>query len=225
MSSPTATASSSLVAQGFHFTFSTEISVLDPGAAGNCSLHLVHVLPRDVYADPYELSQRPGYAASLNAPVDLELPVAAVAPADTILTLEVTAPPFRGAHAVSVDVPLHARYGAPAASQPGYHTIALPSPRAFWACPRPAGAPAALPAALAPFLPPGAYATSDVMLIPQASPEMHELRIPVGRLDDLAIVDVGTAGVMLLMFVYLATVSVRAARRLHARPATDSKKE
>lgn len=44
--------------------------------------------------------------------------------------------------------------------------------------------------------------------------------IPVGVLDDLAWVDVGTAVVMVAMFFYLLHASLRTARRLSSRAST-----
>ena len=44
--------------------------------------------------------------------------------------------------------------------------------------------------------------------------------IPVGKLEDLAWVDVGTAAIMIAMFFYLLTASIRTARRLSSRASS-----
>lgn len=65
------------------------------------------------------------------------------------------------------------------------------------------------------------WPTSPLSLIPDiAANEPLDVVIPVGALDDLAWVDVGTAAVMLAMFFYLFHASVRTARRLSSRAST-----
>ena len=127
--------SSSLNAQGFHFTLTTRLTPRAYPPAANCTLHLLHVLPPDVYADQYELAQRPGLSAeSLTGASDLELPVGAVDEGGSVLLLEVREGVGEDGELV-VDVPLHARYGRPNLAG-GYHTIQLERPTGFWACPQ-----------------------------------------------------------------------------------------
>lgn len=136
MAAPTSTPhlSSSLTAQGFHFTLTTRLSPHARAPAANCTLHLLHVLPPDVYADRYELAQRPGLSAeSLTGESDLELPVGAVGEGGSALLLEVREGTREDGELV-VDMPLHARYGRPSEGG-GYHTIRLERPAGFWACP------------------------------------------------------------------------------------------
>ncbi|CCM05331.1 uncharacterized protein FIBRA_07545 [Fibroporia radiculosa] len=211
---PAASLSSSLSAQGFHFTYSTRVHVEDVSAVANCSLHIVHVLPPDVYADQYELALRPGYASSLRGTSDLERPVAAVDKNGSVLLIDVEIVEDTR-YEYTVDIPLHARYGHPAEeSGRPYHTIILPPPLGFWACPtselsRP------FPEQLVPHVSPDAFAFSSISLIPHTpSDERAEVTIPVGKLGDLAMVDIGTAAVMLIMFSYIVVVSIRTARRL-----------
>ena len=49
--------------------------------------------------------------------------------------------------------------------------------------------------------------------------ERLEVIVPVGKLSDLAWVDVGTAVVMIAMFFYLLVTSIRTARRLFSIPS------
>lgn len=76
----------------------------------------------------------------------------------------------------------------------------------------------ALPAELVPHILPDAFSTSLLSVIPHTTTSEHiDITVPLGKLGDLAVVDVGTAAVMLLMFFYLAVASSMTARRLHAR--------
>lgn len=127
--------SSSLTAQGFHFTVTTRLAPHPHAPAENCTLRLLHALPPDVYADRYELAQRPGLSASsLTGASDLELPVGGVDEGGSVLLLDV--PEEGESGELVVDVPLHARYGRPS-SQGGYHTIQLGRPVGFWVCHEP----------------------------------------------------------------------------------------
>ena len=63
------------------------------------------------------------------------------------------------------------------------------------------------------------FRTSTIHTVPYFPPDHTlEVVIPVGNLADLAVVDVGTAAVVLLCFLYLAIVSVQTARRLYHTP-------
>ncbi|KAL6309222.1 PIG-X, partial [Sparassis latifolia] len=222
----------SLSQQGFHLSARTTIPV-SSSLVRHCSLHVLYVLVPDLYADQHELAQRTAYRVQLHGSDDLELPVAAVASADSVLLLHA----FLAENAISdltLDVPLHARYGNPVpASQSPYHSISLRPPTAFWACPT-SGTPEStapkpvpnnlaaahsMPDDLAPYVPPKLFPSSRLSVIPyDAFPHDLEVTIPVGVSDDLRYIDVGTAAVMLLMFAYLVSVSVKTARRLYPRP-------
>ena len=129
--------SSSLDPQGFHFSVSTTVRLGAHTDRSVCSLHILHDLPPHVYADQYELAQRPGYNSSLWGTADLERPVSAVDPRGSVLLLSVD-----GLHlsqlqheTVTLDVPLHARYGRPTERQDApLHTVALRRPLGFFAC-------------------------------------------------------------------------------------------
>lgn len=126
--------STSLTAQGFHFTLTTHLAPRPHPPADNCTLHLLHALPPDVYADQYELAQRPGLSASsLTGASDLELPVGAVDEGGSLLLLAVPEE-TQGSGELVFDVPLHARYGRPSL-RGGFRTIQLEPPVGFWACP------------------------------------------------------------------------------------------
>ncbi|KAI0928159.1 hypothetical protein AcW2_004261 [Taiwanofungus camphoratus] len=218
-SAPSFSLASATAAQGFHFTYSTRITTRPSPAFAHCSLHLLHSLVPDVYADPYELLHQPAFASSLRGTPDLELPVAAADPAPSLLLLNVSlpAPPDTQPLNVSVDVPLHARYARPEHTGTGYHAIVLPPPVGFWACPSTGPYPHPLPDELMPYLSPDAFPVSRLAFPRVATGGRMRLTVPVGRSADLALVDVGTALIMLLAFLYLAFAAVRTARRLHVR--------
>ncbi|KAH9830977.1 PIG-X [Rhodofomes roseus] len=228
---------SSLDARGFHFTYTTRLTLRDPARTADCTLHLLHVLPPDVYADQYELVQRPGFSVTVRGTSDLELPVGAVGSEGSVLLLDVEVEERREAEMeLVIDVPLHARYGNPsAADKPELRSVQMDRPVGFWACPsssesytRECLQPSHLcsgsgsmnvPHEIAPHIQPDMFTTSSLSIIPHSpSVQASELVIPVGNLTDLAFVDVGTAITMLLCFLYLAVVSVRTARRLYQPP-------
>lgn len=118
---------------GFHFTYTSKISNVSLDAYPDCSLNVVHVLPSHVYADQYELAQRPDYSFVLQGTHDLELPVSAVEHTDSVLLLKSLNRPTNDE--ISIDVPLHVRYGKPMPpGHSGYDTIALKPPFGLWAC-------------------------------------------------------------------------------------------
>ena len=64
------------------------------------------------------------------------------------------------------------------------------------------------------------WPSSSPSVIPDTFKEERlEVIVPVGRLSDLAWVDVGTAVVMIAMFFYLLVTSIRTARRLFSIPS------
>ncbi|KAI0747779.1 PIG-X [Daedaleopsis nitida] len=208
--------SSVISTQGFHFTLSTTVSVSASQDLDDCALNVLYDLDPHVYADQYELAQRPGYTTSLWGTSDLERPVSAVDPAGSILLLKAdTSQHASGRDAnITLDVPLHARYGRPADS--AYYSIELNQPVGFFACSSRSIAP--IPPALQAYTSLPGWSSSSVTLIPDAHPKDRLwVVVPVGQLDDLAWVDVGTALVMIVMFFYLLVASIRTARRLSTK--------
>ncbi|KAI0822671.1 hypothetical protein BC628DRAFT_1388539 [Trametes gibbosa] len=133
-----ATLSSSIAPQGFHFTLSTAINIPDTSLLENRALHVVYDLDPHVYADQYELAQRPGYSSVLWGTSDLEKPVAAVNSDGSVLLLTAdTSQLVRGQPAnLTLEVPLHARYGRPIAStntRDAIFHVALRRPIGFFA--------------------------------------------------------------------------------------------
>lgn len=111
--------------------------------SGNCSVHLFYRLPSSLFVDPYELAQRQElYTFVKWGQVDLEKPVHAVANSDTDVLVNVPCPPIPSTDVnkemeVTVEVPLHARYGFPIPGESfsgtagNYRDIVLDFPKAF----------------------------------------------------------------------------------------------
>lgn len=128
---------SSIATQGFHFTLSTTVTVPAPHTLDSCSFYLLYDLDPHVYADQYELAQRPGYTSLLWGTSDLERPVSAVDQKGTVLLI--TADNIHVARKemfnFTLDVPLHARYGRPTQFlDTSFHHIDLTRPIGFFAC-------------------------------------------------------------------------------------------
>ena len=239
MASARPSLSCAISTQGFHFSLATTVHVGPQQDLAGCSLHIVHDLGPDVYADQYELAQRPDYNATLWGTSDLERPVSAVDPRGSVLLL--TIDPSRLARQqdanVTLEVPLHARYGRLAeTSDVAFHTISLKRPLGFFSYPADGesslvsmshglssyssftDAVASVLDVLRPYQSLEGWPTLPATFIPDSAPENQlQLTIPVGTLQDLAWVDIGTALVMIAMFFYVLVASLRIARRLSAK--------
>ena len=127
--------------QGFH-TSSTTRLVLRGSRPHSCTLHLYFELPAQLFADPYELDHRRGlYTFERFGGGNLEAPVFAPgAGGPSGLLLDVTVPGDGGGESrddgdiLSIEVPLHARYGVPKRVGELIDEVVLPPPEAFWAC-------------------------------------------------------------------------------------------
>ena len=140
--------SSNLTPAGGFYTSSTTHLLLHGSRAHSCTLHLYFVLPAQLFADPHELDHRRGFytlerlgAGNLEAPV-----LAPGVGGPSGLLLNVTAPEGDGGESheddgiLSIEVPLHARYGVPKPKTDGelIDEVVLPPPEALcvmqWAC-------------------------------------------------------------------------------------------
>ncbi|KII88853.1 hypothetical protein PLICRDRAFT_91349 [Plicaturopsis crispa FD-325 SS-3] len=122
--------------RGFHTSFTSRILVNEPSWLQNCSLHLLFDLPPLLFVDPYELALRAAqYSFSLHGSTNLELPVSAVDPNGSSVLLSLATPLGNTPLNVTVDLPLHARYGEPAPDDAsGYYTVDVPVPTVLGAC-------------------------------------------------------------------------------------------
>lgn len=177
---------------GFHFTLATAVAYDRPAACSGP--HLAYALPRGVFVDPYELDQRAHlYTYTLRAPPDLEKPLSAVDDGDASLQVHVAPASVGDRGEMHVELPLHARYGRPA-HQPrdeAYAVVRMSPPTAVWRC--------------------GESALPLELLSPAPDLPMY---VPVGVIDDLEVVEAGTALAVLAAFAYLAAVFYTVHRRL-----------
>ncbi|KAI0371825.1 hypothetical protein BV20DRAFT_941513 [Pilatotrama ljubarskyi] len=221
-----ATLSSSISGAGFHFTLSTTVTVADSLVLDTQTLHILFDLDPHIYADQYELAQRPGYSSILWGTTDLEKPVSAVDPGGSVLL--VTADTSRLVHVpanITFDVPLHARYGRPVAdvdADGAYHHIVVKRPLGFLASNADGEhSHGEVPPVLRPYVSLDGWPSFHMSIIPDTSTDgPFNVVIPVGVLDDLAWVDIGTATVMIAMFFYLLHASFRTARKLSRKLST-----
>ncbi|KAI9507423.1 PIG-X [Russula earlei] len=233
--------------KGFHTTSTTRFAIRSPRPR-SCTLYLYFTLPAQLFVDPYELAHRRAYytferfgGGNLEAPV-----FAHGAGGPSGLLLDVIVPESVNddeadegdGRTLSVEVPLHARYGVPKAKMEGelIDEVVFPPPEAFWACreqERRAGGsqakraqvPDALRDAvkLAPAFRDGAEPM--FVLVPRAkSVRAQTLRVPVGDAGDVAVVETGTVIAILFAFVYLLRNIARASRGKRADTVARAKK-
>ena len=126
--------------KGFHTSSTTRI--LRGSYPHSCTLHLYFGLPAQLFADPYELGhRRESYTFERFGGGNLEAPVFAPgAGGPSGLLLNVTIPGGGGGESrgdediLSIEVPLHARYGVPKRDGELIDEVVLLPPEAFWAC-------------------------------------------------------------------------------------------
>jgi hypothetical protein len=123
--------------KGFHTTSITRLALRGSQLLRSCTPHLYFTLPAQLFADPYELDHRRAfYTFQRFGGGDLEAPVfAAGAGGPSGLLLDLAVPEGGNDESVlSIEVPLHARYGVPKTEGEPIDEILLPPPEAFWAC-------------------------------------------------------------------------------------------
>jgi len=124
---------------GYHRSQTTTLALTRKELRSDCSLHLLHNLPPDIFVDPYELAHyEKAYTFEYWGTTNLELPVAAVSPHGTAVLLNITIPKTVQYDSLSlaVQVPMHLRYGRLLSqSPPAYHQKEIPWPVGFLACP------------------------------------------------------------------------------------------
>jgi PIG-X / PBN1 len=130
--------------KGFHTTSITRLA-LRGWRPPSCNLHLYFTLSAQLFADPYELDhRRASYTFQRFGGGNLEAPVFAPGSgrgASSGLLLDLTIPERRGGDddqvedVLSIEVPLHARYGVPKTEgRELIDQVVLRPPEAFWAC-------------------------------------------------------------------------------------------
>jgi hypothetical protein len=222
--------------EGFHTTWTTTVNLArDADKAGNCSLFVLYHLPPHIFVDPYELANfKDSYTFQLSCIQNLELPVTALLSPGSNLLLNVSLESMsESGDDVSVDVPLHLRYGKPGSLD--YHQERIPSPTAYIACPVNGthysfplcyfliliAAHSQRPDVPTQFL--SYFESRSVSVVPPPAVDSYSvIRIPVGRPEHLPVVEIGTTGVILFAFILILRTSLRVATRL-ARTNKQSK--
>lgn len=198
---------------GLHPTLDLEISSNTlPTEDRSCSLHTYLTLPRTIFADKYQLSD-PLFLASKNlsavhhitTPVDLEAPAYAMSLWGSSVLLEL-APPHESGAPFTASIPLHLRYLPPTSSTSGQTSLDIPSPVVFWACVADEGS--KFP--INPFDKvnvgyDGLFGPKTMFyhLSPEADRLINTISVPVLDLDQSKYVELGTAAVVLLGFVWV----------------------
>jgi hypothetical protein len=214
---------------GFHTTWTTAVKLArDADKAGDCSLYVLYDLPPHVFVDPYELANyRDSYTFQLSGTRNLELPVIALHSPGSNLLLNVSLGSMSESGDVSVDVPLHLRYGKPGSLD--YHQERIPSPTAYIACPADGTRYNFLLCHVLILI--AATTTSQRLDVPTQFSSYFEshsvtvvsshavdsysaVRIPLGRPEHLPVVEIGTTCAILFAFILILRASLRVATRL-----------
>jgi hypothetical protein len=127
---------------GLHPTLELNITDSKPPINDrSCSLHAHLTLPRQVFADKYQLFD-PLFMASkglstvhyITNPVDLEAPAYAMDLWGSSVLIELS-PLFTQSKSISkAEIPLHLRYLLPNSGTNGQEPLSIPYPALFWAC-------------------------------------------------------------------------------------------
>ncbi|EGO21814.1 hypothetical protein SERLADRAFT_474725 [Serpula lacrymans var. lacrymans S7.9] len=204
--------------QGSHSTYSTRVHLWQTGAKHECTLHFLHMLPPDIIVDPYELIDL-HHSFNIFGVSNLELPVSAVQDFGTVLLLNASLPNRNENDIdITIDIPIHIRYGVPS-SHNSHKTIEVKPPASFWACPTGSSEyvydfpdiPSELYSPLKRAWP------HPVSFFSAESMSTDTISIPVGGLEDLFYVELGTVGVIIVAFLYLLQKSVVVARTLQSQ--------
>lgn len=213
--STTTYSSSFLSPVGLHPKMQLSISPVSPPVSDrSCSLHTYLILPRTIFPDRYQLAD-PVFLASKNlssirhvsSPVDLEAPDYAMNIWGSSLLVELTSP--KSSKSFTAEIPLHLRYLAPTYNTSGLVSLELPYPVVFWACTADEGS----KFTVNPF--DRVNLGYDSLFGPKtmfyhASPKaganerlMNIVTVPVLDLEKSSWVEMGTAGMVLLGFLWV----------------------
>ncbi|KAI9019552.1 PIG-X [Phycomyces nitens] len=174
-------------ANSLHPHLHTSLAIEQPQP--HCYLDLIYDLPPSVFVDPNQLTGL-YRQVSVYGETDLEAPLEHVQEKrGSVVHLRFSAP-----LPSEVDLPLHLRYQRPSLHS-SYRPITFPRPLAGWTCSKSPGFPPSLTDTLTLLPHNTSYATFDI--IPQDN-SILTLQVPVGRIGDMSIVEVGTLGCVVL---------------------------
>ncbi|APA10579.1 hypothetical protein SS1G_12618 [Sclerotinia sclerotiorum 1980 UF-70] len=207
--------SSFMTPSGLHPTLQLLLSSSQPPISDReCSLHTHLTLPRTIFPDKYQLSD-PLFLASKNlkalryvsSPIDLEAPDYAMNIWGSSLLLELAAP--ESTQSFTAEIPLHLRYLSPINNTDGYTSIEIPHPVVFWACTADEGSKFSVnPFDRVNLGYDGLFGSQTMFyhVSPVAVPNgrlMNVVTVPVLDLNKSTWVEVGTASVVLLGFLWI----------------------
>lgn len=119
--------------RAFHSTLSTSFALDPPGS--DCHFFALYTIPQGIIVDRHELVDRHLSFEFWGEP-NLEVPVFALNQTANSLLLVNASPTGDHPKQLTVDIPVHARYGEPRTmAQTSPHTIRISTPTCFWACP------------------------------------------------------------------------------------------
>lgn len=203
--------SSFITPTGLHPTLQLRISSAAlPTDQRSCSLHTYLTLPRTFFADKYQFSD-PLFLTSKNLsslhhisrPVDLEGPAYAMSLWGSSVLLEL-ALPFKNDDSFTAAIPLHLRYLPPTSA--GQSSVELPYPVVFWACVADEGSKFPInPFDRVNIGYDGLFGPKTMFyhLSPEGERLTNNISVPVLDLEKSKYVEVGTAGVVLLGFLWV----------------------
>lgn len=177
----------------------------------SCGLHAHLTLPRSIFADRYQLSD-PLFLASKNlyalhhitTPVDLEAPAYAMSIWGSSVLLELAPPDPDLSSSFTAQIPLHLRYLPPSLS--GQTPLSIPYPVLFWACVADEGSKFPInPFDRVNLGYDGLFGPKTMFyhLSPEGEELLNEISVPVLDSDRSGWVEGGTAGVVLLGFLWM----------------------
>ncbi|KAJ7503213.1 PIG-X [Mycena galericulata] len=175
-----------------------------------CSLHLYHPLPPLIFVDPYELANfQDSYTFQHVGLSNLELPLAAIHQSESAILLNIPLPP--GGAPIRVELPLHVRYGAASAAR--YQVTELEMPFIFLSCPK------SIPYQDFVSLPPEFKDSFDlsfsrILPVRRLRQSVETIRTPVGVHEDLIHVEIWTAAIFVLSFLYLVHMIQQTSHRI-----------
>lgn len=218
--------------RGFHGSLISNITLSHSHRRPECTLHILYVLPPIAFIDPYELELRSDqYTYHYEGTRNLELPIVAVdRDKPGVLLVDVNDVTKKGGNGhLEVEVPLHFRYGVPLeeceSSKEAVERGSLEQPWGFITCPLSDQSPVLeKPPIPIPYaLPPSWTFLQSKDIEPLEATEgagSLDYAIPLGRKSDLLQVEIGTALVFLLCFLYLLRVTLRAVQRMREKSAS-----
>jgi hypothetical protein len=179
----------------------------------SCSLHAYLTLPRAIFADKYQLSDALFLASQnlttihhITTPVDLEAPAYAMSIWGSSMLVELAPPSSASDKSWTATIPLHLRYLPPANDPDGLSELEVPFPVVFWACVADEGSKFPInPFDKVNIGYDGLFGPKTMFyhLSPEGGRLTNTINVPVLDLNQSQYVEVGTASVVLIGFLWV----------------------